>query len=386
MDRTTLPDRSMHPWSDNMPDEFDPTLELGLPPDRYVVCTCRGFISKNNDLRDLCGKFMDCGENFFDVLERYDKLTSYVLNREDATSGSYAKWCVPFLKAFGATDHLIHKYSCENLAMMDNAKRTMNYISGLLPTYITTSTYEHAMMEIMDRIDCPLIQMSCTSLCIDQCMMGRAESRKLRDIAKEISQLKVPKGFYELNVPTELLDEDIEIIKKIDDVISNRIPDAGAMSLMESTDAQTSHKKAYRMLDIRRLTAIDLDCTMYIGSASTDFQPMDLIHEAGGLSIAYNGEDFAVRGATVAILSEDTTVGALFASVFADKGPQAAIELAENWSREYLRKGNLPDNNLAETLLEEHPGELPEVYALKNSNVDKIAKRSEAYRRSLLGI
>ena len=369
-----------------MPDEFDPTVELGLPPDRYIVCTCRGFISKNNDLRNLCGKFIDGGENFYDVMERYDKLTAYVLNREDATAGSYVKWCVPFLKAFGATDHLIHKYSCDCLEMMGNAGRTMKYISNLLPTYISTSVYEHGMMEIMDRIDCPLIQTSCTNLCIDQCMMGRAESRKLRDLAKDISRMKVPSGFYELNVPTELLDEDIEIIKKIDDVISNGIPDAGAMSLMEATDAQTSHKKAYRMLDIRRLTAIDLDCTMYIGSSSTDFQPMDLIHEAGGLSIAYNGEDFAVRGATIAVLSEDTTIGALFASIFADKGPQAAIELGENWGREYLRKGYIPDTNLAEKILEEHPGQLPEVYVLNNSNIDAVAKRSETYRRSLLGV
>jgi len=368
-----------------MTDEFDPVAELGLPPDRYIVCTCRGFISKNNDIRGLCSRFIDNGKNFFDVMERYDKLTSYVLNREDATSGSYYKWCVPFMKAHGATDHLMHKYSCEDLELLDNAKRTMKYISNLLPTYINTATYEHGMMEIQDRLDCPLIQTTCTSLCMDQCMMGRAESRKLRDIAKNISNLKVPSGFYELNVPTELLEEDIEIIKYMDDVIANKIPDAGAMSLMESTDAQTSHKKAYRMLDIRRLTAIDLDCTMYVGSASTDFQPMDLISEAGGLALAFNGEDFAVRGATIATLSEDTTVAAIFASIFADKGPQAALELAENWSRDYLRKTEFPDVNIIETFLKEHPGELPEVYALNNSNMDEIAKRSDNYRRTILG-
>lgn len=368
-----------------MPDEFDPTLELGLPPDRYVICTCRGFITSNNDVRDLCRRFIDDGGHFFDVLERYDKLTSYVLNREDSTSGSYYKWCVPFLKAFGATDHLLHKYSCEDLRLLNNAGRTMRYISNLLPTYITTSTFEHGMMEVMGRLRTPLVEMSCTNLCIDQCMMGRAESRKLKDLAKEINHLDVPEGFYELNVPTELLDEDIEIIKKMDDAISNRIPDAGAMSLMESTEALTSHKKAYRMLDIRRVTAIDLDCTMYIGSSSTDFQPLDLVRDAGGLAIAYNGEEFAVRGSNVAILSDDSTVGAIFASVFTDKGPQASVELAENWSREYLRKSDIPDRNIVDTFLTEHPGELPEVFAITDSNVDEVSKRSERYRAAILG-
>ncbi len=368
-----------------MPDEFDPTLDLGLPPDRYIVCTCRGFLAKNNDLRDLCERFIEDGGHFFDILERYDKLTSYVLNREDATSGSYYKWCVPFLKAFGATDHLIHKYSVEDLQMLGNAKRTMTYISNLMPSYITTSTYEHGMMEVMERLSTPLIQLNCTTLCIDQCMMGRAESRKLRDLAKEISELEVPERFYELNVPTELLDEDIQIIKKMDDAISNRIPDAGAMSLMESTDAITSHKKAYKMLDIRRLTAIDLDCTMYIGSSSTDFQPMDLVRDAGGLSVAYNGEEFAVRGCNVAVLSEDTTIGAMLAAVFSDKGPQAAMEMADNWSREYLRKMDFPDRNILDRFLTEHPKELPEVYAVTEKNVDEVSKRSDSYRKVFMG-
>jgi energy-converting hydrogenase A subunit R len=369
-----------------MPDEFDPTVDLGLPPDRYIICTCWGFLTRSQDIKYLCKRFIDDGEHFFDVLERYDKLTSYVLNREDATSGSYYKWCVPFLKAYGATDALIHKYSVEGLEMMPNSARTMKYISNLMPTYITTAVFEHCMMEILERLDSPLCQYVCSKLCIDQSMMGRSESRKLRDIAEEICKLKVPDTFYELNVPMELRDEDVKIIKLLDTIINETIPDWGAMALMESTEAVTSHKKAYRMLDIRRLTAIDLDCTMYVGSSSTDFQPLDLVRDAGGLSIAFNGEDFAVRGCNVAILSSDTTVVSIFASVFMDKGPLAAYELAENWSRDYLVNTDFPDVNLIKTFLREHPDDLPEVYAVDDDNVEEISKRSEEYRKTLLGL
>ena len=91
-----------------MTDEFDPTLDLGLPPDRFVVTTCRGFLTRHNDAKVLCEEFIDKGKNFYDVMERYDMLTSYVLNREDATSGSFYKWCVPFFKAFGASDHSLY--------------------------------------------------------------------------------------------------------------------------------------------------------------------------------------------------------------------------------------------------------------------------------------
>ena len=39
-----------------------------------------------------------------------------------------------------------------------------------------------------------------------------------------------------------------------------------------------------------------------------------------------------------------------------------------------------------DTFLREHPGQLPEVYVLNNNNVDEIAKRSDEYRKALLGI
>jgi predicted HAD superfamily phosphohydrolase len=368
-----------------MTDEFDPTVELGLPPDRYFVCSCWGFLTRNNDIRNLCGDFIGKGEHFFDVLERYDKLTSYVLSREDATAGSYYKWSVPFLKAHGATDHLIHEYSKKNLKMMANSSRTMKYISSLLPAYITTAMYEHGMMEVMERLNAPLCQVADTKLCIDQSMMGRAEARNIKDLAAEINKLKVPKSFYELNVPTELKDEDIEIIKLLDSVFPDKISSLGAMGLMESTDPMTSHRKAYRMLDIRRLTSIDLDSTMYVGSAATDFQPLDLVRDAQGLALSFNGEEFTVRGCNVAVMSEDTTVAALFASAFADKGSQMAMTIAENWSRDYLKKMDFSDQALLDTFLRENPDKLPEVHCITEKNVEKISKRSDAYRKKVLG-
>ena len=106
-----------------MPDEFDPTVDLGLPPDRYAIFTNWGFISRNNDMRELCADFLEDGAHFFDVLDRYDKLTSFVLNREDATLGCAWKWSIPFLKAAGATDYQIHKNSIKNLLNRKAHKR-----------------------------------------------------------------------------------------------------------------------------------------------------------------------------------------------------------------------------------------------------------------------
>ena len=369
-----------------MTGEFDPAAELGLFPDKTFICNCRGFITKNNSVRDLCERFIRNGGHFYDVLARYDELTTYVLGREEATGGSCIKWAVPFLKAFGATDHLMHQYSRESMVLMPNAARTMGYISKILPTFISSSMYEHTMMEVMDAIDAPLCEQYCSKAEMDQANFGRAEARKLRDMAQEISALRIPKVDYELNVPMEVDEADIKIIKTLDTILQDRMPELSAMNLMESLTIVTSHKKAYQLLDIRRQTNIDLDSTFYIGGDQSDFQSLDLVKDSGGMAVSFNGSEYAVRGSNIAILSKESTVGAVFAEEFYDKGLQAVLDLASNWDRKYLKNADVHDTHLMQTMLSENPRKLPEVYIIDKDNVDEISEKSDAYRRKLLGI
>ncbi len=366
-------------------DEFDPAAELGLFPDKCMICNCRGFLTKNNSVRDLCARFIRNGAHFYDVISRYDDLTAYVLGREEATAGNVLKWVVPFLKANGATDHLMHVYSRECLEMMPNAGRTMRYISSIMPTFITTSTYGHGMLGIYEELDAPLCDVLCTKVDLDPATFGRAESRKIREMGQEISALRIPKTVYELDVPMNVDEKDVAIIRKLDEILQDRMPELTAMNLMESTTPVTSHKKAYQLLDIRRQTNIDLDSTVYIGGDHTDYQSLDLVNDSGGLAISFNGTDFAVRGCTIAIMSKDSTVGAVFAEVFYNKGIQAALDLANNWERKHLKNCDFSDPYLVENLLEVHRRKLPEVVVVDNRNVDEVAARSDEYRRKLLG-
>lgn len=367
-------------------DEFDPAAELGLFPDKTFVCNARGFLTKNNDARELCDRFIRDGAHVFDVLSRYDDLTAYVLGREEATAGSVLKWVVPFLKANGATDHLMHQFCRENLVMMPNAEVTLRYISRLMPTFITTSMYEHSVLEMEERLDAPLSECYCTHVELDQATFGRSESRKLREVAQTIASLRIPKTVYKLNIPMEVDEADVKIIKTLDTVFGDVMPELPAMSLMESTVPMSSHKKAYQLLDIRRQTNIDMDSTFYIGGDPTDFQPLDLVRDSGGAAVSFNGAEFAVRGCNVAIMSKDSTVGAVFAEEFYSKGIQAVYDLANNWDRKYLKNADFPDGHLVKRMLEFHPRKLPEVYLVDKKNVDEIAEKSDKFRKNLLGI
>jgi len=368
-----------------MPDEFDPVAELGLFPEKNFICSSRGFITKNNSMRDLCARFIRNGERFYDAFRRYDDLVCYVLGREEASSGNRAKWIVPFLKANGASDHALLEASRASMEMMPGAESAMRYVSQLMPTFIATTLYDHTMMPVMEALDAPLVGMSCTEMELDTTNLGRTEARRLREVAQEIASLKVPKTEYMLNVPMELDGHDVEIIRTIDRILEEEIPGTACHTLMESVGAMTSNRKAYNLLDIRRQTNIDLDCTFYLGGSRTDFQSMDLVKDSGGLAVAFNGTDYAVRGANIAIMSNDATVGAVFAEEYYNGGIQSALDLAANWDRKYLKKLDFSDRHLLSTMLEAHPRKLPEVCIVERGNEDEVAERSDAYRKKLLG-
>lgn len=367
-----------------MPGEFDPVEELGLFPDRIFVTDLSGFILKNNALRDLCARFIRNGAHFYDVVRRYDALTAYVLGREEATAGSLVKWVIPFLKANGATDYSVRRCYAETVQMMPGSEDALRFVSKLLPTFVSTSIYEHGWLEVSERVDAPLCDPFYSRMDLDRTEFGRSDSRKIREMGDRITALRVPKTVYELNVPMEVDPADVKIIKTLDRILQDEMPGTPGMALMEGSTAITSHKKAYHLLDIRKQTNIDLDCTMYVGGEDTDYQCLDLVRDAGGVAMSFNGTDFAVRGANIAIMSKDSTVGAVFASLFNDRGIEAILNLAANWNRDYLKKCEFPDRSLLNRMLQAHPRKLPEVYAVDKNNVDEIAARSAEFRKKLM--
>ncbi len=365
-----------------MSGEFDPTLELGFPTDKMLVCGCRGFLTCNDSVGDLCEDIMPNGRHFYDVLCRYDFLVTYVLGREEAVAGNVPKYALPFLKAHGASDNIIYERSKEDLRLMPEAKTSLEYLAALLPTYITSSAYEQTMLAIENALDVPLCESACAESGMDHCVLGRVASKKLRETADTISSLEIPDTKYRLNVPMSLDEKDIKIPSVLDEALGDGMVETGR-AFMESCVPMNSSKKAYRLLDLRRQNGIDLDGTVYIGGDHTDYQILDLIRDGYGLSMAYNASDFAIRGSTITVISESATAGAFLTDVFYDKGIQAVTDLADSWSRGYLESGDVPDSNLKERLLSERTP-FPKVYVTRKDNMEDLIEESEKARARLM--
>ncbi|MFA5452041.1 MAG: hypothetical protein WC248_00495 [Candidatus Methanomethylophilaceae archaeon] len=364
--------------------EYNPMEELGLVEDKQFVCNCYGFLSKRDNARRLCSKYIRNGERFFDVVSRYDDLVAYALNRENSRVGSTLKMIIPFLKANGLTDNMIYEFCKEDLQLVPGADKALRYTFNLLPTFVTSSSYEHHMMAVCDAIGFPMSNVSCTQVAFDEIPLSRQEAKAIREMSTKISNLQIPKTLYTLTNAKSLDDEDANIVTALDEIFVDSLPKMEIDKMTKPITAIGANEKAYALLEIRRKTEIEFNSTVYVGGDITDFQAMDLVRDSSGLSISYNGSEYAVRGANVAIMSNNAIVVAVLTSEFYNEGIEAVYELIDNWDRDKLKKTPCADRNLMDAMLKTFPKKLPVVKKVDWRNANDIVKESENFRKKIV--
>ncbi|MCL2032405.1 MAG: hypothetical protein FWG96_03955 [Methanomassiliicoccaceae archaeon] len=363
--------------------EYDPLAELGLVHDKQLVCSCKGFLQSNNSSRDLCQRFIAKGDKFYDLIARYDDIVAYVLNRSDGRSGNVMRFIAPFLKAFGMTDYAAMKHCGESLRLLPEAKRAMGHLMDTMPTFITTTSYEHNVLNVCDELGLPLGVVDFTNLSFDENKISREDAKALREMSRKITGLRMPGQEYELDVPVKLQQDEVDMIRTLDDIFNIKIRELPISAMMRNMRAVGANEKAYFLIDLRRRTEIDFEGTAFIGGDITDIHALDTIQDRGGLAMSFNGCDFAVRKSNVAVMSRDCTVAAVLAQEFYNEGIEAVFDLIGNWDREKLKRKDFSDPYLMKAMLTSNPKKLPEVHIVNRDNVDEIAKKSDAYRKKL---
>ncbi|MCQ2079584.1 MAG: hypothetical protein MJZ38_06000 [archaeon] len=365
-------------------DEVNPMAEMGFVHDKQVIVEAQGFLTPSNTIRDLAVEFIENGGKVYDLIDRYDNVVTYVLNRDNLGNDSdSSKLIAPFLKASGASDYTVQKFYSERLPLLPGAKDVMEYFLNTQPTFVDSRMYYHAALALCEKLNIPPEMVTSTNLELDPVELPYRTRMEVQAMAREISKLKISKTKYELNVPIGLDDDEVAMINTLDDIFLKRLQKNECMEILQTMSTIGPNEKAYGLLDIRKNTQVDLDGTVYIGGELIDFQVMDLVKDGNGLSMSFNGTEFAVHGCNVAVLSEDCTVSAVLVAKFYDTGIQGVFDLIENWNRKYLEKTDFPDRNLLNEMLRRHPRKLPEVYRVTRDNVDEIAAKSDAFRNKL---
>jgi energy-converting hydrogenase A subunit R len=351
---------------------------------RVFVSDCEGPISKNDNAFEVTSRFVPEGDRLFTVVSRYDDVLAEVVKKPGYEAGDTLKLILPFLKAYGVTDGKMREFSAEHLVCIPSIKDTLQYVKSLAPAFIVSASYEHYLKALCEVLEFPFENTYCTRVCMDKYGIREDEKEELKRIAREIVQMPV----FEIPSDAESLDdlprEDLETVRRLDEIFWRRIAGMEIGRVYCEVNPVGGGEKAGAIEDIVHRLGVAVADVLYVGDSITDEEAFKLVEKEGGLTVSFNGNQYAVRNAEIAVLSENSIATAVVADVFLRFGKSEVLDLVKSWNRETLGKSRV-NRGLVERLFRVYPGGLPKVEIITGRNMEVLALESSRFRNRVRG-
>ncbi|MEW6189446.1 MAG: hypothetical protein AB1466_04980, partial [Actinomycetota bacterium] len=348
---------------------------------------CEGPISLNDNALELTCHFIPHGMKFFSQVSGYDDYLADIAKREKYKAGDTLRLILPFLKAYGATNLKIERYSEANLSLVSGAKESLQFIRQRMPIFIVSTSYEPYIRALCRLLDFSLEDVYCTKLDIDGYEIEEWETKRLKELAEEIiamPPLELPTCRTGRRRLRDLPLEPQKIIARLDDIFWREIASMKCGRLLEEINPIGGWEKAQAVLDSLTKTGNSLSEVIYVGDSITDVEALDLVRGNGGLAISFNGNRYSLKAAEIACISSHVIVIAILTCVFSKGGKGKTLWLARNWSHSAIRQSGI-DYFLMDELISLYPRTLPRVETITDSNRNELIKESETFRKRLRG-
>ena len=351
---------------------------------RVFISDCEGPISKNDNAFEVTTHFVPNGDRLFALVSKYDDVLVDVVKRQGYSAGSTLKLILPFLKAYGVTDEQISAFSARNLVLIAGSQPTLQHVQAIAHAFIVSTSYEHYIRALCNALAFPFENAYCTRVSLDKYQLAQREKLRLREIAGEIAQMSM------VNIPPtaksikDFSSTDQETLSRLDDIFWNEIANMPIGKVFSEVTTVGGEQKAEAIRDAAKKLRVPLEDVMYVGDSITDSEAFKLVKDNGGLTVAFNGNQYAVKNAEVAVLSESNTATAVIADLFCKLGKREALQALRNCNRDALSKSAV-NPQLLDRLFKLQPAALPKIQIVTPENMDTLVKESSEFRKKVRG-
>jgi energy-converting hydrogenase A subunit R len=351
---------------------------------RVFVSDCEGPISKNDNAYEVTAHFVPDGDKLFANISNYDDVLADVLRKAGYNAGDTLKLILPFLKAYGVTDKLMRDFSAENLLLIANSRDTLEHVRSVAAAFIVSTSYEHYIKALCEALDFPFENTFCTRLSLDDYVLAEKEKSRLKELAMEIAQtpmITIPLAAKSLE---DFSNQDQETLQRFDEIFWDEISHMDVGEIFSEVTPVGGRQKAEAIKEAVERSHGQLEDVMYVGDSITDVEAFKLVRANHGLAVSFNGNQYAVRNAEVAVLSSNSVVTAVIADLFSKLGKQKTLQVLEEWSGEALRRNAL-NPRLLKRLIELCPTALPKVQIVTAKNMETLVRESSEFRKKVRG-
>ena len=331
---------------------------------KFFVSDCEGPISINDNAFEISDYFIEDGGKFFEIISKYDDLLVDIIKRKEYLAGSTLKFIVPFLKAYNVTDKDITNFSKENVDLIPGADETLKFINSIMPSFIVSTSYNHYINALCDKTGFPYTNTYSTKLNIDYIDINPNEI----ELIKEYKNLIMENPSFDL----------------LDNIFFKKIPKLKIAALMDIINPIGGEGKKAAVKDIIYKYGFNSEDLFYIGDSITDVQPLKFANDNNGISVSFNGNEYAIKEAEIAVIADNTTITSVLADIFNRYNRENLIEFIIEYNED--PKKAFENWNVNTSLLNIlNKSQLPEVKIINNYNIKSLIDKSSKFRKKLRG-
>lgn len=279
------------------------------------------------------------GAFIFEVISRYDDIIS-LEGREGYEPGDTLALIVPFFLVQGITEEDIKKVS-ERAKIVEGAEYLFERLQAEnWDIYIISTSYELHAYNVGRKLGIPENNIICTELDLER-----------SDLHENIFSL-IKKAQEDIIALYSDIDNTERIVNRLDDFFFHQLPSLGYDIF--TTRVIGGERKAEAVRAIAKEKGVALSDVIAVGDSITDYKMLDEVATHDGISVVFNGNEYAVPYANVGLASADIRFLHILCEAFERGGKGEVMEVVTDWekNREIFEKNpaDIPEKCITEDI------------------------------------
>ena len=293
---------------------------MKMPNEKVFITDCEGPVTKNDNAAEMAEAFLPHGAQFFSMVSLYDDYLAEIAHKPGYKAGDTLRLILPFFKAFGVDDRSMVKFSRRNVEVIPHAPEALARIFEIAPCYIVSTSYTPYIKAVCDALAFPIENTFSTEVNIDSFQISPADKKAVKDFYSMIIEappFSLGQGAKSLEDLTETSRKTITLMDKI---FWKDLPKLAINELLLAVNPIGGVEKANAVEKITMMQGCCLQDVMYVGDSITDVEAFRLVRNGGGLAVSFNGNDWAVKEAKIAVTASNALPTAFLAQMFLNHG------------------------------------------------------------------
>ena len=281
--------------------------------EKSFITDCEGPLTLNDNAYELSAKFIEDGGELFKILSLYDDYLVDIVKKENYKAGNTLKLILPFFVVENLKNRDFVEFSKNNIYAVSDSKFLLSYLKEAMNTYIVSTSYGQYIEAVSNYMQVPFENTFYTKVDVDSLVLSDEEISKIKEFKDMI--LKNP--------------EDYELF---DDIFFKQITKMQIYEKIKEIDVVGGEGKKSAIEKIIKRDGINVNQMLYIGDSITDVEPLEFAKNNDGISISFNGNEYPLNAAEIAIVSKSAIATAVVANVYADNDKRTVLKFIKDYN------------------------------------------------------